>query len=76
MDFPYKKANRLPREQQLHNEKLAEQYNQQGTFPLVVLTDAEGDVKGEFSYDKRLPVESYIQNIEKMMANWRIEIGK
>ena len=67
VDFPYKKANRLPKEQQRRNETLAEKYNQQGAFPLVVLTDAEGNVKGTFGYDKRLPVKGYIENIEKIM---------
>ena len=69
VDFPYKKANRLSKEQKAHNEKLAEQYNLQGSFPLVVLTDADGKVKGEFSYDNRLPVNSYIEKVEKIIAD-------
>ena len=69
VDFPYKKANRLPKAQQTHNEKLAEQYNQQGVFPLIVLTDSDGDIKGELGYDKRLSVNNYIQNIEKIIAD-------
>jgi thioredoxin-related protein len=68
VDFPYKKANRLSKEQQAHNEKLAEQYNKQGAFPLVVLADAAGKVKGELGYDQRLPVDGYIQKIEKMIG--------
>ncbi|MEZ4685800.1 MAG: thioredoxin family protein [Bacteroidia bacterium] len=33
-DFPRKKANRLSDEQQAKNAALAEQYNQQGYFPM------------------------------------------
>ncbi|MEO1257784.1 MAG: thioredoxin family protein [Bacteroidota bacterium] len=69
VDFPYKKANRLPKKQRAQNEKLADQYNPKGTFPLIVLTDAQGEVKGEFSYDQRLSVDQYIQHIETIMAN-------
>jgi len=36
-DFPRMKKNRLPKDLQLHNETLAEKYNKQGEFPLLVL---------------------------------------
>lgn len=45
-DFPKKKANALPKEQQEQNDKLAELYNKQGLFPLVVLLDKRGKVLG------------------------------
>src|SRR5674476_340140 len=35
-DFPKKKANALPKEQQDKNDRLAETYNKQGLFPLAV----------------------------------------
>lgn len=69
VDFPYKKANRLSKEQQAHNENLAEQYNQKGVFPMVVLTDEKGQAIGEFSYEKRLPVNGYIKKIEKLKSD-------
>ena len=58
-DFPKKKANALPKEQQEHNDKLAELYNKQGLFPLVVLMDKNGKVLGTASY-KNIPPNEYI----------------
>lgn len=43
-DFPRLKKNQLPKEQVAHNEKLAEQYNPDGKFPLTVLLDKDGNV--------------------------------
>lgn len=46
VDFPSRKRNDLSEEQRSHNEALAERYNKSGAFPLVVVTDANGDVRG------------------------------
>ncbi|AXY74039.1 thioredoxin family protein [Paraflavitalea soli] len=43
-DFPRNKKNQLPKEQQKHNEALADQYNPQGKFPFTLLLTAEGKV--------------------------------
>ncbi|NJM25184.1 MAG: thioredoxin family protein [Bacteroidia bacterium] len=43
-DFPRLKKNQLPKEQVAHNEKLAEQYNPDGKFPLTLLLDQDGKV--------------------------------
>ena len=43
-DFPRKNKNRLPEELVTQNEKLAEQYNPEGLFPLTLLLDAQGKV--------------------------------
>ena len=59
-DFPRKKKNRLHADQQQQNNALAEKYNQQGLFPLVVLLDNEGKVLGQAGYEKMGP-EAYIQ---------------
>jgi len=48
-DFPKKKANALPKELQDANDKLAETYNKQGMFPLVVLLNNKGEVLGTAS---------------------------
>ena len=69
VDFPYKKANRLPKEQLTHNEKLADQYNPEGIFPRVILTDEQGKVLGEFTFDKRLAVPDYIHHVEKIITD-------
>ncbi len=47
-DFPRKKSNALSKEQTGHNEKLAEAYNQKGSFPLTVLLNHKGEVLKEW----------------------------
>lgn len=56
-DFPRKKANKLTDEQQEKNNKLAEKYNKQGYFPLVVVLDKNGKVLGTTAYEKMDPAE-------------------
>jgi thioredoxin-related protein len=43
-DFPRLKKNQLSKEQQKRNDRLAEQYNGKGVFPLTVLLNASGAV--------------------------------
>ncbi len=62
-DFPRKKANSLSDEQQEKNNKLAEQFNPNGFFPLVVVFDPQGKVVGETGYKKTTP-EEYIKILE------------
>lgn len=64
LDFPYRRKNRLPKEQQAHNEKLAEQYNPKGQFPMMVLVDADGTVISEVDYNNRLSAKEYVQLIQ------------
>ncbi len=59
-DFPKKKANMLSPELTSSNEKLAEKYDREGNFPLVVLLDKTGKVIGEKGY-VNIPAEDYIQ---------------
>ena len=68
LDFPYKKKNRLPKEQQKHNEKLADQYNPQGIFPLMLLLDANGEVIQKMEFDPRLTPASYVTKIKRQVA--------
>lgn len=58
-DFPRRKKNKLSKEQQKHNDALAEKYNQNGNFPLVVVLDANGHVKGKVGYENISPIEYY-----------------
>ena len=67
-DFPKKKANALPREQQDQNDKLAESYNKQGMFPLVVLLNKSGKVLGTTSYKNISPTE-YIALLHSFEKN-------
>ncbi len=62
-DFPKRKKNALSDEQQEHNNQLAESYNPNGIFPLVVIMDKEGNVLGETGYNKMKPKE-FIELIE------------
>ena len=54
-DFPRKKKNALTKEQQKINNFLAEKYNPNGYFPLVVVLNKNGEVLGETSYKKTTP---------------------
>lgn len=42
-DFPRQKKNQLSKEQQTKNEKMADRYNAQGSFPLTILLDEKGN---------------------------------
>ncbi len=64
-DFPKKKANQLSPELTKSNRDLAEKYNQDGNFPLVVLLDAKGNVIAKTGYDNVAP-EYYIQNLHEL----------
>ena len=65
MDFPYKKKNRLPVEQQKHNDDLAAKYNAKGQFPLMVLIDSEGEVLSEFYFNQDMTPKTLAAAIEK-----------
>jgi thioredoxin-related protein len=56
-DFPKKKANALPKIQQDHNDRLAEIYNKQGLFPLVLVLDKQGKILGTTGYKNISPKE-------------------
>jgi thioredoxin-related protein len=52
-DFPKKKANVLPEALQNANKALAEKYNQEGYFPLVVVLNAQGKVIAKKGYENQ-----------------------
>lgn len=60
-DFPRKKKNALPEAQQKKNNTLAEKYNSNGIFPLVVKLDKTGKVLGKTSYTPGTSVQEYIK---------------
>ena len=66
-DFPKKKANALSKDQQAHNDKLAETYNKDGLFPYVVILDKNGKIKGSTGYKNNTPAEyiALLHSIEK-----------
>ena len=61
-DFPKKKANQLSPELSERNKKLAEKYNKNGIFPLVVLLDKTGKIMGMTGF-KNVSAEDYIELI-------------
>ena len=66
LDFPRFKKNQLPAEQVKHNEQLAEKYNTEGMFPLVVLVDEDGKVISKTGYKTGGP-EAYVQHLNKLL---------
>jgi thioredoxin-related protein len=58
-DFPKKKANQLSETQTKINKLLAEKYNPNGNFPLVVVLDKDLKVTGMTTY-KNISPEDYI----------------
>jgi thioredoxin-related protein len=61
-DFPQRKKNKLSKEQQTHNNQLAEKYNKNGFFPLVVTLDSKGKSTGSLGY-KNIDAKAYIESI-------------
>lgn len=51
LDFPARKKNKLPKEQTKHNEALADKYNRSGTFPKIILLDAQGNKLKTISFE-------------------------
>ena len=64
-DFPKRKKNKLPETIQQLNDRLASEYNPKGYFPLVVVLDTQGKVRGQLGYEKLTP-EAYIALIEQL----------
>lgn len=64
VDFPRRKKNKLNKEQTKHNNSLAEKYNINGNFPLVVVFNNEGELVGKTGYNEKITVSEFIQNIE------------
>lgn len=65
-DFPKKKQNQLVIEIRKQNEMLAELYNKEGIFPLVVVLNAAGEVLGRTSYKNVSPKE-YIAVLQSFL---------
>lgn len=65
-DFPRKSKNALPKDQQKANEMLADRYNQEGYFPLVVILNEKGEMLGKAGYENITP-EEYIKLINALI---------
>lgn len=66
LDFPRLKKNALSGTQVTHNEKLAESYNQEGIFPLVILINSKGEVIDKTGYRPGGAV-SFIEYLESVL---------
>ena len=64
-DFPKKKANQLSPELTESNNQLAEKYNKNGNFPLVVILDKTGKILGITAY-KNIDAEQYIEELHEL----------
>jgi thioredoxin-related protein len=64
-DFPKKKANQLTPDLAESNNKLAEKYNKNGSFPLVILLDKTGKVIGMTGF-KNISATEYIELIHSL----------
>ncbi|HSD15403.1 MAG TPA: thioredoxin family protein [Flavobacterium sp.] len=62
-DFPRLKKNQLPADITQENEKLAEKYNNEGLFPLILLVDNNGKVIKKWEH---YPSESLDEFIAKL----------
>ncbi len=66
-DFPRLKKNRLSEQQTKANELLAERFNKEGSFPLVVLIDGEGNIQGMLGYSSGGPT-TFISKIKSLIS--------
>ena len=64
-DFPKKKANQLSDTLKNQNNVLAEKYNQNGNYPLVVLLDKNGKVLGMTGY-KNVSPNDYLEILKSL----------
>jgi thioredoxin-related protein len=65
-DFPKKKQNQLPPELKKRNQELAEKYNKDGLFPLVVILDKTGKILGKTGF-KNISPQEYITLIKSFI---------
>jgi len=68
LDFPVQKKNQLSDELKAQNDSLAEIYNLDGVFPLVLVLSPEGKILGNKNYEP-VSVETYILNLENIISN-------
>lgn len=66
-DFPRRKKNKISPEQMEMNKELAESYNHEGLFPLVIALDNEGHILGKTGY-KKVDAEDYITHLEQIIG--------
>ena len=66
LDFPKMKKNRQTKKKVIHNEDLAEKYNPNGVFPLLVFLDKNEEMIGFTGFTDVSP-RAYVSMIEKII---------
>ena len=64
LDFPFRKKNQLTQEQQAHNDALADRYNPEGVFPLVLLLNEDNTVAKRIEYKMSMETPDFIAQIQ------------
>jgi thioredoxin-related protein len=64
-DFPRLKKNQLSKEQQKQNDKLADKYNSEGSFPYTVLINADRKVLMSWEGYPNLTPEQFTAQLKK-----------
>jgi len=62
-DFPLRKKNKLSDEQQVHNDQLANKFNKQGDFPLVLILNNQGELLGKID-TRQNDIQAYFTQIK------------
>lgn len=63
-DFPRLKKNKLTKDQQKKNDKLADKYNSQGIFPYTVLLNADGKIIKSWEGFPNLTAEQFAMQLK------------
>ena len=66
LDFPRKRKNAIPKEIKAQHEKLAEKYNPEGAFPLVLLLNYQGEVLQTIQHQSNQP-QQFTEQIQKIL---------
>lgn len=68
-DFPRSKKNKLTADQQMHNDRIAEQYNRAGIFPLTVLLNPDGSIRKTWEGMPKLSAAEFVQEIKNNISH-------
>lgn len=66
-DFPRLKKNQLTKEQQQKNDKIADKYNSEGSFPLTLLLNDKGEIIKSWEGYPDLTPEEFLQQIKTVI---------
>jgi len=66
-DFPRMKKHQLSKEQQDQNDRLADQYNPQGKFPLTLLLNANGKIIQQWEGNPSLTPAGFTARLQSVI---------